>query len=141
MTKTFSTLALTIGLSGLAGGSLAMAQDVRETGNVPFDFQVGSQHLSAGTYNVSRPAYSGVLRLQNTASRTSTLAAMPISSGVNRNAESKLVFHKYGDRYFLAEVWFGDDSVGHALPKSKMEKEYAVQLHIGKPEAIYLAMR
>jgi hypothetical protein len=137
MTKQFSTLVVAL---GLAAGSSLMAQDMTERGTVPFEFQVGAKHLDAGTYDVSRAA-NGILTLHNRDSRTSSVAPMPISSGVNEKAESKLVFRKYGDRYFLAEVWFGHDRAGHALPPSKMEKEYALQLHVDKPEIIYLAMR
>jgi hypothetical protein len=137
MTKYFSTCILSLGIT--AGSSLLVAQDVRERGNISFEFQVSVRHLPAGTYDVSR-APDGVLTLQNTDSRTSTVTPMPISNGGNKNAESKLVFHNYGDHYFLTEVWFGDDRAGHALPQSKMEKEYALQLHVGKPQIIYLAM-
>ena len=35
------------------------------------------------------------------------------------------VFRRYGETYFLAEVWAADGSVGHALGRSAREKELA----------------
>ncbi len=36
---------------------------------------------------------------------------------------SKMVFHRYGDSYFLAEVWVAGNSIGKALFPSRAERE------------------
>ena len=38
------------------------------------------------------------------------------------NEQARLVFHRYGERYFLAEVWSGSDSTGRQLMKSRQER-------------------
>jgi hypothetical protein len=38
---------------------------------------------------------------------------------------SKLVFHRYGDRYFLAQIWVAGYNSGRELPKSRQEVEVA----------------
>jgi hypothetical protein len=139
--QNLSTLALAIGLSALAGSSQLMAQDIREKGDIPFAFQVGDKTLVAGTYTVARTQLNGVITLCDEETRTMMMTPLQVPAGQNRNNQSKLVFRKYGDRYFLAEVWFADDSVVHALPKSKLEKEYAYDIHVGKPQIVYLSMR
>jgi hypothetical protein len=35
---------------------------------------------------------------------------------------SKLVFHRYGDTYFLSEVWVSGNSIGRALFPSRAER-------------------
>ncbi|MBO0862847.1 MAG: hypothetical protein J2P21_30990, partial [Chloracidobacterium sp.] len=42
--------------------------------------------------------------------------------GISR---ARLVFHRYGDQYFLAQVFDGESEQGSALLKSKAEKEAA----------------
>jgi hypothetical protein len=39
--------------------------------------------------------------------------------------QGKLVFTRYGDRYFLSEIWMEGSTVGHKLPKSRREVEIA----------------
>ena len=39
--------------------------------------------------------------------------------------QSKLVFHRYGDRYFLAQIWMAGSNSGQELPKSPRETEAA----------------
>jgi hypothetical protein len=141
MKNNLSTLALAIGLSALAGSSQLMAQETRETGNIPFSFQVGSEHLAAGDYVIARSSATGTLMLRNQDTRVAKLGPLQIPGTQNSKNESKLVFHKYGERYFLAEVWFGDDPTVHVLPMSKAEKEYAMDLGGKQPQTVYLAMR
>jgi hypothetical protein len=40
--------------------------------------------------------------------------------------KSKLVFHRYGDQYFLAQIWREGDNRGSELPKSQRENEVAM---------------
>jgi hypothetical protein len=40
-------------------------------------------------------------------------------------SESKLVFNRYGDRYFLSQVWSEGNSQGRQLLKTAREKEIA----------------
>jgi hypothetical protein len=39
--------------------------------------------------------------------------------------KSKLVFHRYGNHYFLSQIWMAGDNVGQQLPKSHLETEIA----------------
>jgi hypothetical protein len=36
--------------------------------------------------------------------------------------ESTLVFHKYGDQYFLEQIWTGGEQDGTQLPESRGER-------------------
>jgi hypothetical protein len=35
------------------------------------------------------------------------------------------VFHRYGNAYFLSQVWNAENQRGYRLPKSKTEREMA----------------
>jgi hypothetical protein len=36
-----------------------------------------------------------------------------------------MVFHRYGDRYFLSQIWAQGEERGSELPMTKVEKELA----------------
>jgi hypothetical protein len=38
---------------------------------------------------------------------------------------SRLVFRRYGDQYFLAQIWMAGETSGHELPISRREAELA----------------
>ena len=39
--------------------------------------------------------------------------------------KTKLVFNRYGNRYFLSEIWVNGATRGHQLPKTCRERELA----------------
>ena len=123
MKNQFRHLAVAIGLSAVLGSALLIAQSNRGIANVPFEFQVQDRALPAGTYTVQEATASGVIMLRNeeTGKAINILAPVPMSA---TSGDSKLVFNRYGDRYFLSQVWLGGD-VGHGLYKSHLEKEMA----------------
>ena len=48
-----------------------------------------------------------------------------IGRGSNQDLTPKLVFYRYGDHRYLAEVWMGDWEVGHQLFTSAEELHFA----------------
>ena len=50
--------------------------------------------------------------------------------------KTKLIFHRYGNRYFLAQIWSAGSSRGRELPKSAKEREQALTAHSQKPEQV-----
>jgi hypothetical protein len=47
---------------------------------------------------------------------------------MKNNNHARLVFHRYGERYFLAEVWNGADPTGRQLLKSQEERAIESEL-------------
>ena len=114
----------------LALGLLAATQTVRAQSpvlvNIPFEFTVGKMTLPAGEYRVVKEFASPALLIQRTDRSASTyVTSMAVASG-QPQAQTKLVFHRYGDAYFLAQVWRAGESQGRGLPKSAKEKEQAM---------------
>jgi hypothetical protein len=56
-------------------------------------------------------------------------------------AKSKLVFHRYDNRYFLTQVWTAGSARGRELPKSAKEKEQALAAHNEAPEQVTIVAR
>jgi len=52
-----------------------------------------------------------------------------------------VVLHRYGQRYFLAQVWTAGNSRGIELPESVKEKEQALAAHNQRPEEITIVAR
>ena len=88
---------------------------------VPFDFHVGDRLIRAGSYTVkSLTDDELVLRISNGKEIATTTTNSGRDKG-NGEGRPRLVFHKYGDQYFLAAVW-GGDSHGRTLSESKRER-------------------
>ena len=87
--------------------------------NVPFAFQSGTTRYNAGTYLVSSPAqHMTLLR----GSSTSGVAMMQERQDKKPAEVSKVVFHKYGDHYFISDI-FSQGSTDHLhIFETKEEK-------------------
>ena len=115
---------LVVAMALVTAVASANAQSAKKVAaDVPFDFIVGDQTLNAGAYTVkSTTAPENGLMIQRASGKSEAMRlSFPIEpSKSNRNA--KLVFHRYGQRYFLAEVWTGSGNVGRHLLKSRQER-------------------
>ena len=40
----------------------------------------------------------------------------------DRQMNAKLVFHRYGNTYFLSQIWMAGESTGRELPKTRQER-------------------
>ena len=89
--------------------------------DVPFSFSIGDQQLSSGHYVISSMT-DRFISVQDSNGGQTAIAMTIRKESPLRSVEPKLVFHRYGDQYVLAEIWA--DS-GRELPKSAREKELA----------------
>lgn len=92
---------------------------------IPFQFRMGASVLPAGQYTLIEDAQTGYVVLANkgTNARAGLFAAA--SRSLTSADTCKLVFHRYGDRYFLAEVWSPNGGYLRKLPKTAAEQELA----------------
>lgn len=105
----------------------SMAQTIRMKANVPFDFVVNGSSLPAGEYTIqSFGAMDGrTLRVGKTGSHQGALVNTVDMDMAKASRQTKLIFHRYGDRYFLAQVWIEGSDRGAQLPVSHRESELA----------------
>ena len=136
MLKGFTMLMLVVALAFVTAVASANGQSRNVKADIPFEFAVGDQALPAGEYAVRSATTAGdalMIRAENAKSSAVRLTN-PIEDKRNRG-QVKLVFHRYGERYFLAEVWTGAD--GRELVKSRqeraIEKEMSKLASLGGP--------
>lgn len=88
--------------------------------NIPFEFIVADQTLPAGEYQVNR-ALGNALTIR-TSDPNAAVSRLTNEIQPKKDRRARLVFHRYGERYFLAEVWTGAGDVGRQLLKSRQER-------------------
>jgi hypothetical protein len=92
---------------------------------VPFEFSLRGKTLPAGVYIVRRipeGTTAGLTILRKDGLASAFVLTKPNQAG-DRNKVSEMVFHRYGNQYFLAQVWTSGGSIGQELFESRQERE------------------
>jgi hypothetical protein len=116
----------------LAGATRQVAMEI------PFDFTVAGQALPAGTYTIEPVVTDG--RILLIANRNRTQHRMYVTTRPaeqNGGDRYEVVFHKYGEHYFLAKVRHGGIAAGREVTRSDRESEMALG---GAPETVILSL-
>jgi hypothetical protein len=112
------------GLLVLLTFASALGQSDRQIIYIPFNFTVGENTFSAGKYSIEPNRRDTdtvwVIRAKNN-SEQAFLLTRPVYS-TDPQEKFKLVFHQYGDLYFLTEIWTAGNSTGRELQNSNQEK-------------------
>jgi hypothetical protein len=139
--KAFFRVSIMLALALVAATQVIRAQEPLLV-NIPFAFTAGNMALPAGEYRVENlNQNSGVLLIQRTDASVAK-TALSIAAEVNApQAQSKLVFHRYGNSYFLSEVWVAGHARGREIPKSAKEKEQALAAHNQKADQVTIVAR
>jgi hypothetical protein len=95
--------------------------------DVPFEFSAGKTALAAGEYQV-KMQQPGVLRIASADGKQSAMILTGTKISSKAQSESKLMFNRYGDRYFLSQVWAAGTQTGLELPKTSTEMELAKRI-------------
>jgi hypothetical protein len=125
--KGFVTAALLVAAIIVAGVS-AQAQTLqyRLTVDIPFDFAVAGSKLPAGKYWISRAQEASgdtVVQIKSTDGQSvANRFSIPIVT-FKTKSRGELVFHRYGDQYFLSEVWPAGGGTGRAFLKTRTERD------------------
>jgi len=94
--------------------------------DIPFEFHAGNAMLPAGPYTLGQEGnIQHVLSLRSGEGKAAAfLLTISAEAGQVQN-QSRLVFRKYGDRYFLSQVWVSGQRLGWEVPVSRSERELA----------------
>ncbi len=92
--------------------------------DIPFDFMAAGSNLVAGEYTlVTTGNTDQVLQMCNLQQhRCVFMIASQVASKAH-NDPGKLVFNRYGDQYFLSEIW--SLSLVRTLPQDRRERQLA----------------
>ena len=128
------TLLVTVAFASALASVSAQTAGHNITASIPFEFNVGDKTLPAGQYAIGRINSDGTqLRISNRDDSASRLTQTVL---VNEpKEESVLVFKRYGDRYFLSQVWKAGETEGRQMLKSDSEKAMDRELAKNKAEA------
>jgi len=121
-TLTMSVLMIALALCASAKSASAQSYK-RITAKISFNFTVGDKTLPAGAYPLRQPDVNAPYLLS---SEDRQAIANGFTNAIQANkaaAQTKLAFHKYGDRYFLSEILFEGEDTGRKFLKSHAERE------------------
>ena len=91
---------------------------------VPFAFHAGNKTVPAGKCTIQTASMNGTtLAIRNSDAEMALFAGSYKDSPPKGSTGNKLVFHKYGDRYFLSEIRIDGSNVSYRLPESADERE------------------
>jgi len=114
-----------------AASTHAQSLATRPRFTVPFDFVFGETKFAAGKYSVGRALNGSTDIMMSIADRDGRSRAILLSNTVIKtraNTKALLVFRRYGDQYFLAQVWAAGSTNGREFPTSKSERDLQRQL-------------
>ncbi len=131
MKKTFAkgfitATLLVMAITGAGVSAQAQTLQYRLTADIPFEFSVSDQKLPAGKYWIRRAQDASgdtVLQIKSIDGQATTNRfSIPVVT-FNPKKRGELVFHKYGDQYFLSQVWPAAGETGRAFPKTHAERQ------------------
>jgi hypothetical protein len=109
----------------LAGVCVAVKAQERPilTAAVPFAFTVENTDLPAGTYTVSILSPYNMIKVQSADGRKVAWIGVIPSLKSEESKQVKLVFHRFGNEYFLAQVWEQGSKVHRDLRNDNRARE------------------
>lgn len=104
-------------------GSSAFAQTLKAHASVPFEFRVGNTVLPAGDYQISESR--DLLTVSQTTGKHTIMHLTLPASRRTVTPDAKLQFTRFGDEYFLTNIWSGGSHEGRGISPTKHETALA----------------
>jgi hypothetical protein len=120
--KTIAVLAF---VAFLAVTACYAQSTARLVANIPFEFRIHTATLPAGEYVVNPGVVPKVLLIRCVAENAWVFAQTSATQANQAPKSGMLVFNRYSNTYFLAQVWHPGNDRGYRLPKTKTEREMA----------------
>jgi hypothetical protein len=121
--KMFSMLSLAVTLAVVAVYANPVSLAGQLKANIPFGFTVGDKTLPTGVYTVAPMSTPGVLQIRSVDGRAGVLIQTNGLRTRQVQDQTKLVFRRYGNHYFLAQIWTAGDTDGREILKSRAERQ------------------
>ena len=135
--KTLITLAALFILLPVFSSTLQAQEQLLFRVDIPFEFIAGGVHMPAGQYLAfhTTPAIIQLVRQDGRASAWIPVKASPAAS---EGSSNQIVFNRYGETYFLAQVKTGHDRQLHECFKCRGEKTLAAQYRAPEVKTVAL---
>jgi len=112
--------AAVLAIASLSSTAYAQRPDSLARVNVPFGFEFGSQHFAAGLYTI-RMVSEHLMTIEGKS--TSGLAMTMRDIDLKPSTQGKVIFRRYGAKYFLREVWQPNETNHMQCVKTKAERK------------------
>src|SRR6516164_8063506 len=118
-------------LTAAVFAQMASSQQLMKV-NIPFAFGVEDQSLPAGQYLVFTVTPERSIRIVSADGKHSAIVNTLPNYAKEPSSNSRLVFHRYGNEYFLAQVW----TVGQNVARNPLSSKKAMEIASsgGKPQ-------
>ena len=122
--KKLLMIVLTLSLFAIEGAIRARAQVVDTiVADVPFGFTIRDHTLPAGSYAIRRlDAQPGVMEIRDTDGDRVLLFLTGSAQAAKGPKQTELIFDRFGDQYFLSEIFEAGNGTGAQVPKSRAER-------------------
>lgn len=127
------------GLLVLLTFSSAFGQSDRQTIiHIPFNFSVGEKSFPSGKYVIERNRNNSdtVWVIRQKDNNASAIVVTRPARAYDVVEETRLVFNRYDDLYFLSEFWIVGGQTGHEIPISKRERGLEKAVAVKRTEQI-----
>lgn len=108
-------------ITPLAFAGVAATVDLKA--NIPFDFVVGNKSMPAGEYKIRKSSTPGLVQLSNFEDKASAMVITLVVRNLKASKGSRLEFRRYGNQYFLRNIWTEGLQVSHEIPMSRTERK------------------
>src|SRR6516162_8540416 len=100
--------------------------------DIPFAFGVEDRLLPAGKYTIFTVTPERSIRIVSADGKHSAIVNTLPNYAKEPSSNSRLVFHRYGNEYFLAQVW----TVGQNVARNPLSSKKAMEIASsgGKPQ-------
>ena len=99
--------------------------------NIPFEFSAGTKTLQPGVYSIKRLS-GNYLALRNADGKSAVILNAQINlTSTDPNSAERVVFKKYGEQYYLSQIWLTVDT----------GRELAVRKKAGKQDLVEISLR
>ena len=99
--------------------------------NIPFEFSAGNTTLHPGIYSIKRLS-GNYLALRSVDGDSSVVLNAPLNlTSTDADAGERMVFKKYGEQYFLSQIWLTVDT----------GRELSVRKKAAKAELVAISLR
>jgi hypothetical protein len=99
------------------------AQSMSLEVSIPFQFAVGGKTMPAGVYMVSKESLAPMVLVRSVDQHASvSVISSVLDAGyTDRPREPELVFNRYGNTYFMSQIW-DSQHVGHEIRVPRSER-------------------
>ncbi len=125
--KRIAAIALFVAAILIGAGSASAQEDHVANATIPFNFSVSKSVLPAGNYTIGLDSTMPNVLIINDWEKGVHALAMGVADPNEAGSAAKLVFHKYGDRYFLSDILYSDSSSMVHFPTTNAEKRVRAQ--------------